>query len=179
MSQNASHTPVTVAWPGESQNPAVAEPPLIPLVNEHVQSTHCVSLKPDHINQGLNFKGQVPSPETWEKKTWSCKSKGPHTAQTPQLLHLTLHFCWWTTHHSVSPRPHSRSLKANKRPCKTSHQALAWFDGTTENHTPVTQQTTKQLYWGANLVPAQQLQTSKLFRNVTVQFLHWKSARDG
>lgn len=27
MSQKASHTPVTVARPGESQNPAVAKPP--------------------------------------------------------------------------------------------------------------------------------------------------------
>lgn len=67
MSQKASHTPVTVAGPAKSQNPAVVKPPLIPLVNEHVQSTHWVSLKPDHINQDLNFKGQVPSQAAWKK----------------------------------------------------------------------------------------------------------------
>lgn len=138
MSQKASYTCAKVAPPRESPHPPIL------LINEHVQSAHCVSLKPDHINQGLNFKGQVPSPATWEKNMELLKTKGPHTAHTLSvLIHLTPHFCWRTTHRSVSPRPHSWSHKTNKRPRKTSHQVLARFDRTSENHTPVTPQAAK------------------------------------
>lgn len=126
MSQKASHTPVTVARPGESQNPAVAEPPTVTLVNEHVQSTHCVSLKPDYINQDLNFKGQVPLSDGMGGKHGAVKVKDLTLHITlPTLIHLTPHFCWRTTQRNISPRPHSRSRKADKRPRKTSHWVLA------------------------------------------------------
>lgn len=72
-SLKASYASVTMARQRQSPNPAVADRPFIPLVNERVHFTHHAPLKPDHISRGLNFKGQVPSPVTREeKKTLSC-----------------------------------------------------------------------------------------------------------
>lgn len=111
--------------PWRKSESSCSQAPLIPLINEHVQSTHCVSLKPDHINQVLNFKGQVPSLATWEKNMELLKQRTSHCTYTLTLIHLTPHFYLWTTHCIVSPRPHSRSHKADKRPRKTSQWALA------------------------------------------------------
>lgn len=41
---------------------------IISVINEHVQSTHCVSLETDYINHALNFNGQVLS----LSRTWRC-----------------------------------------------------------------------------------------------------------
>lgn len=127
------------AW-GESWNPAVSVP--LPL-NEHVQSTHSVPLKPDHINLGLNFKGQVPFSAAGEENMELLKQRTSHCRRTPQLIHLTPRFCCWTTHHSDTQRPHTPSHKSNKRSRKTSQRVLTWFDRTPENPTPVAPQTAK------------------------------------
>ena len=109
MSQKTSHTPVTAARPGESLNPAVAEPPLIPLVNEHVQSTYCVSLKPDYINQDLNFKGQVPLSSNMGGKHEAVKVKDLTLQMHSNAHSLNSTFRRWTTQR-MSVRDHTVGL---------------------------------------------------------------------
>lgn len=106
--QPRSRTPVPVARPGRESGSSCSRAPLIPLVNEHVQSTHCVSLKPDYINQGLNFKGQVPLSGNMGGKHEAVKSKGPHTARSVQHSYTSHHTsAGGTTQCNAGPRPHS------------------------------------------------------------------------
>lgn len=99
--------------------------PIISLINEQVRSAHCVPLKPDYIYQTLKFKGHVLS----LSRTRSCW-RTSHCTYTPILLHLTPHICRRTTHFIVSPRPHSRSCKADKRARETSQQVPTWYGST-------------------------------------------------
>lgn len=89
MSQKASHTSARL---GESQKSSCS-PPTTPRHPSHKWPCPiyllCVSLKPDNINQGLNFKGQVPSPS---KNTKLLKWRTSHCTYAPILLHLTPHF---------------------------------------------------------------------------------------
>lgn len=94
MSQKASHTSARL---GESQKSSCSrDPPPTHTTPRHPSHKWpcpiyllCVSLKPDSINQGLNFKGQVPSPS---KNTKPLKWRTSHCTYAPILLHLTPHF---------------------------------------------------------------------------------------
>lgn len=108
MSQKASHTSARL---GESQKSSCSRaPPPTPRHPSHKWPCPiyllCVSLKPDSINQGLNFKGQVPS---LSKNTKPLKWRTSHCTYAPILLHLTPHFAGGP-HIAMSVQDHTVGL---------------------------------------------------------------------
>lgn len=92
--------------PWRKSESSCSRAPLIPLVNEHVQSTHCVSLKPDYINQDLNFKGQVPLSSNMGGKHEAVKVKDLTLQMHSNAHSLNTTFRRWTTQR-MSVRDHT------------------------------------------------------------------------